>query len=218
MGPLFGVLSFLSLVTLVVGLVKPAWLNKIFGGAATRKKIGWTFGVAIIVLFVIGIVITPSDNTQTPTTSDQSPTAANATDTVSDTVANLPQLHGGVAFRVGPPQEGNLVINNDQGNVGIISIKNEDSFTWKNCTVGVGAPGSVVEQVAEQMSHESEDVVGDVPSGQNFDVMATMLGMKEDDFRTLSSLVLACDNGQAQISNIAAKFNDIAPLKFQVQN
>ncbi len=85
MGPLFGVLAFLSLVALVVGLIKPPYFNKVFKGNATRKKIGWTFGIATIVLFVIGVSITPTDNAPASTPSINQTAAAPAQTAVPET-------------------------------------------------------------------------------------------------------------------------------------
>ncbi len=59
MSGLFVFLLLISIVCLVLGLIMPAWFNKVFRGSASRKKIAITFISAIIVFFVLIGVTSP---------------------------------------------------------------------------------------------------------------------------------------------------------------
>src|ERR1700729_1608505 len=63
MSGFFVLLFLLSVVGLIMGLIKPAWFNKIFRGKANRVNTSVAFGIAIIVfLFLIGAT-GPKSNT-----------------------------------------------------------------------------------------------------------------------------------------------------------
>ena len=236
----YGYFIFLFLVAfvcLIIGLIKPSIFNRVFRREMNRKKNFYIFGIAFVVFFIIAMVTTPPEVPATPTTqtnasAENKTASSNSKNNQPAPAANLPALNGSVVFRIESPDQGDgLIINNDQGNVGTITITNNDNFTWKNCTVSRFAPGSEDEQTLEQLSqmsggHESPYMVGDVNVGDNFKIMATDLGFKEDDFRILPALALVCDNGQATIGDetvgahdtIAWRFNSIAPLKTTINN
>jgi len=50
---LFGLLFFISLICLIVGLIKPTIFGKFLKGELTRKKIGKIFGISTVVFFVL---------------------------------------------------------------------------------------------------------------------------------------------------------------------
>jgi|GEM_PF-533437 len=74
MSNLFLVLVLLSLLSLVAGLIKPAWFNKLFKGNATRIKTGLTFLGAMIAFFILfGVTAPKSNNTVANQASQNSP-------------------------------------------------------------------------------------------------------------------------------------------------
>ena len=50
------------MVLLVAGLIKPVWFNRVFKNNATRKKIGLTFGLALVVVVIISAIVSPTAN------------------------------------------------------------------------------------------------------------------------------------------------------------
>ena len=84
MSDLFLVFLLLSIVCLIAGIIKPTWFNKVFKGGATRKKTSLTFGICIVLFFILFGVTAPKSgtvkeqsNTNTPTqTATNNPTTA----------------------------------------------------------------------------------------------------------------------------------------------
>ena len=87
MGAFIGFLSFIALIFMLVGLVKPAWLK-----LATRGKVFKWYGGAFLLLFIIGMGITliwpttPQPPATNPTPVTQAPTQA-ASSTATTTTA-----------------------------------------------------------------------------------------------------------------------------------
>ena len=87
MSDLFLVFLLLSIVCLIAGIIKPTWFNKVFKGGATRKKTSLTFGICIVLFFILFGVTAPKSgtvkeqsNTNTPTqTATNNPTNTNNT-------------------------------------------------------------------------------------------------------------------------------------------
>ena len=202
---LFIILAALFLITALVGIINPSAVKM-----SSRRAAGLGYGFWALVFFVLFCVTIPSGQSATSATQSVAstpPTSPTATST-------LPKLTGDIEFRILPADYNNVVVNNDQGDQGDIRITNKDSFTWNDCTVGLDPTILAVVQSAGSTDHN--DDVGDLAPGESSDVMATMLGMKEDDFRMLSSLSVICTNGEAQIDNIAGNFDKIAPLKTHI--
>lgn len=65
-GAIFGVISFLCLLALIVGLVKPQLLR-----LESRKRVFYIFGSLFIVFLVVGVAITPSSTNPSSNTQDQ---------------------------------------------------------------------------------------------------------------------------------------------------
>ena len=65
MDNLFLLLFFVSIISLVVGLVKPTVFSRFIKGGITRKRIGKIFGIATIICFVLFAITTnpQKDNT-----------------------------------------------------------------------------------------------------------------------------------------------------------
>ena len=61
MGIFFVLLSFVAFIVTIAGLIKPAWLK-----LATRGKVLLWYGGAFLLLFIIGVSISASQN-PTPT-------------------------------------------------------------------------------------------------------------------------------------------------------
>ena len=64
MNTVFILLFLLCLVAMIVGLIKPSILSKMFKGNVSRKKIALVFGVATLVFFIIAGATTPKDSTK----------------------------------------------------------------------------------------------------------------------------------------------------------
>jgi len=60
MDNLFLIIFFVSIVSLVIGLVKPTAFSRFIKGEITRKKIGKIFGIAIVASFVLFAITTDS--------------------------------------------------------------------------------------------------------------------------------------------------------------
>ena len=64
MGTFFILLSFVALIVLAVGLVKPSVVK-----LASRRKVGMWYGGAFIVLLILGVAVTPTDHSATTSVS-----------------------------------------------------------------------------------------------------------------------------------------------------
>ena len=88
MGTFFILLSFVALIVLAVGLVRPSIVK-----LATRRKVGMWYGGAFILLLIIGISVTPTEPSVPVTvTSAPAPVQAqnNATTTPKPVVTQKP--------------------------------------------------------------------------------------------------------------------------------
>jgi len=80
MQSLFGLLFFISLICLVVGLTKPAIFAKFIKGELTRKKIGKIFGILTVAFFIlIGVMSETPKETNNQT--EQKPVVENTQNT-----------------------------------------------------------------------------------------------------------------------------------------
>lgn len=88
MGTFFGLLSFVAFIVTIVGLIKPAWLK-----LATRGKVLLWYGGGFLLLFVIGVSITSSENpapTQDASANQPAPSAQAPTPVASSTSTPTP--------------------------------------------------------------------------------------------------------------------------------
>lgn len=146
-------------------------------------------------LLILVLILVAGDKKDKPTKTNNAAPAQNTT-----------QLHTGVKFSVIPlsQQTGDVVVHNDQGNMGKIEVTNQDSFTWKNCVFSL------------PLGDNAE--AGDIAPGKSYTITATELGQKEFDFRTLGTIAMKCDNGLGKIENVGTEFNKIKPVKLNVNN
>jgi hypothetical protein len=80
----FVLLSFVALIVLAVGLVRPSIVK-----LSSRRKVGMCYGGAFVLLLIIGIAITPTD-TSLPVATTPSPAPAQAQSTTKPAVAPTP--------------------------------------------------------------------------------------------------------------------------------
>jgi hypothetical protein len=149
---------------------------------------------------------------------NESPQSATNTPSKPSATSTEPELHGDIHFLVKPAgdQGDGIIITNDQDNIGDIKITNTDKQAWKECTVGLDP--TVFAVLRDMGDTVNLDYIGDIEVGESTDVTALTLGVKEDDFRVLSSLELRCTNGVAEIDNIGTTFNKIATLKTYIRD
>ena len=84
MDNLFLLLFFISIISLVVGLIKPSIFSKFLGDRATRKGVAKIFGIAAVVFFVLfGITTKPA--TQTSQTAQENKTSENVAEQTAPT-------------------------------------------------------------------------------------------------------------------------------------
>jgi hypothetical protein len=190
------------------------WYNFIMN----KKLFVATIGTLLIAVIFIAMNSSSSQQASLPPDAATNKSQQSATNTPPKPSATSTdtQLHGDIHFLVKPAgdQSDGIIITNDQDNIGDIKITNTDKFAWKECTVGLD-PTVLAVDMGDTVNL---DYVGDMKVGESTDVTALTLGMKEDDFRVLSSLELRCTNGVAEIDNIGTTFNKIAPLKTYIND
>lgn len=76
MNDIFATLTFMFLIALLIGLVKPSLFSKAIENP-TRKKVGFTLGVLVIIFF-LGFGLTSDTETSTSATSNEQVTQARA--------------------------------------------------------------------------------------------------------------------------------------------
>lgn len=114
MSILFFILALGSLVLLIIGLTKPAMLQKIFKEPLSKKKMWWLFGSLTIALFLLSAAFSNS----TPTT---------------QTIPVAPK----------PAQEemdlniGRSVTEKNMPGTFVLTIKNLNSFKWEECQLTI---------------------------------------------------------------------------------
>jgi len=68
MQTLFGILFFVSLISLVVALIKPSLFSRIIKKEVSRKTAGLAFGIATVVFFILIGVVAPKVSTEQKST------------------------------------------------------------------------------------------------------------------------------------------------------
>lgn len=87
MSGLFGLLSFGSLVALVIGLIKPSVFRNKRWQNPTRKKVGLVFGGAMLLFFILVGATTSSSTPNSQTNPTNSPTPKQETKSVPSTTS-----------------------------------------------------------------------------------------------------------------------------------
>jgi hypothetical protein len=233
MSTLFGLLFLASVVGLIVGLIKPAWVK-----LPSRMRAVTVFGLSIFLFLILAALTSPSAsngapvNAVTPTSpqattspdfSSMTPAEAALYTTTRNSVISADEAAGmspaqAAASADGKPAPSTSSVNTAplHGNskytfeygYGYITLTNEDNFDWQEC---------VFSDTALDVSTPT-----DIPKGQSYGIAAINfrinpqvytggpMSISNFDFMHSKSITIQCKNGQAEIDNVAQNFNKIA--------